>query len=85
MPGIPFPEFVPVAVPIGPLTIPWYGLARSIAEFPRESDAQLGFVLGPYLIGQALSAPLVVLGAYPTVRAWAVTKPQKAPPRDPGF
>jgi phosphatidylglycerol---prolipoprotein diacylglyceryl transferase len=39
-----------------------YGLARFAVEFVREPDAQLGLVFGPFSMGQALSAPLVVLG-----------------------
>ncbi len=38
-----------------------YGLFRIIAEFFRQPDAQLGFVAGPFTMGQVLSA-LTVLG-----------------------
>jgi phosphatidylglycerol:prolipoprotein diacylglycerol transferase len=50
-----------------PGTIFWsfiagYGLCRLIVEFFREPDAHLGFVLGPFSMGQMLSAPMVMLG-----------------------
>ncbi len=39
-----------------------YGLARSFCEFFREPDAHLGFVLGPFTMGQLLSVPLILAG-----------------------
>ncbi len=39
-----------------------YGLARSTAEFFREPDAHLGFILGPVTMGQVLSVPMILLG-----------------------
>ena len=39
-----------------------YGLARIAAEFFREPDAHLGFILGPVTMGQILSVPMVLLG-----------------------
>jgi phosphatidylglycerol---prolipoprotein diacylglyceryl transferase len=40
-----------------------YGLARSLAEFAREPDAQLGFLTGGWLtMGMALSLPMLVAG-----------------------
>ena len=59
-------------------------VARSTVEFLREPDAQLGFAPGPYSMGQVLSAPLVVLGVYLVVHAWAAPKPQHALRRGPG-
>lgn len=41
----------------------FYGIFRFIAEFFRQPDVQLGFVLGPFTMGQLLSAPMIVLGA----------------------
>jgi len=38
-----------------------YGLFRIIVEFFRQPDAQLGFVAGPFTMGQVLSA-LTILG-----------------------
>lgn len=41
-----------------------YGLFRFILEFFREPDAQLGLVLGPFTMGQVLSAAMIVIGAF---------------------
>lgn len=40
-----------------------YGLVRFILEFFREPDPQLGLILGPFTMGQGLSAAMVVIGA----------------------
>jgi len=50
-----------------PGTIFWsfitgYGVCRMIVEFVREPDAQLGFVLGSFSMGQLLSFPMIVVG-----------------------
>jgi len=50
-----------------PGTIFWsfitgYGVCRMIVEFFREPDAQLGFILGSFSMGQLLSFPMVVVG-----------------------
>lgn len=52
-----------------PGTIFWsfitgYGVCRMIVEFVREPDAQLGFILGPFSMGQLLSFPMVVVGVF---------------------
>ena len=39
-----------------------YGLFRFGVEFFREPDAQLGFVLGPFSMGQMLSLPMALFG-----------------------
>ncbi|MEQ6886828.1 prolipoprotein diacylglyceryl transferase [Salicola sp. Rm-C-2C1-2] len=40
-----------------------YGILRSVAEFYREPDAHLGFVLLDWMtMGQVLSAPMIVAG-----------------------
>jgi phosphatidylglycerol:prolipoprotein diacylglycerol transferase len=39
-----------------------YGLARTICEFFREPDAQLGFLWGPLTMGMLLSLPLMIAG-----------------------
>jgi phosphatidylglycerol:prolipoprotein diacylglycerol transferase len=39
-----------------------YGLFRSFVEFFREPDAQLGFVLGPFTMGQLLSVSMIIIG-----------------------
>jgi len=40
-----------------------YAIARTACEFFREPDAQLGFILGPFTMGQLLTVPMIVLGA----------------------
>jgi len=40
-----------------------YGCIRFIVEFFREPDAQLGFVIGCFTMGQVLSASMVLVGA----------------------
>jgi phosphatidylglycerol:prolipoprotein diacylglycerol transferase len=40
-----------------------YAIARSICEFFREPDAQLGFLWGGVTMGQLLSIPLFLIGA----------------------
>ncbi len=39
-----------------------YGLFRFFVEFFREPDQQLGFLLGPFSMGQMLSFPMLLLG-----------------------
>lgn len=39
-----------------------YGLIRFFVEFFREPDPQLGFILGPFTMGQMLSMLMVTLG-----------------------
>jgi len=39
-----------------------YGLFRSFVEFFREPDVQLGFILGPFTMGQLLSASMICVG-----------------------
>lgn len=39
-----------------------YGIIRFGLEFLRNPDAQLGFVLGPFSMGQLLSIPMVLAG-----------------------
>lgn len=40
-----------------------YGILRFLAEFFREPDIQLGFVLGSLTMGQLLCIPMVLIGA----------------------
>ena len=52
-----------------PSTIFWsfiagYGACRLTAEFFREPDTHLGFVLGPFSMGQLLSAPMLMVGIF---------------------
>jgi len=39
-----------------------YGFFRSFVEFFREPDVQLGFILGPFTMGQLLSATMICAG-----------------------
>ena len=39
-----------------------YGVLRNVVELFREPDAHLGFVLGPFTMGQLLSLPMILLG-----------------------
>jgi len=40
----------------------FYGIFRFLVEFFREPDAQLGFFLGSFTMGQLLSASMVLIG-----------------------
>jgi phosphatidylglycerol---prolipoprotein diacylglyceryl transferase len=40
-----------------------YGLFRIFVEFFREPDQQLGFIAGPFTMGQILSFSMVIIGA----------------------
>ena len=40
-----------------------YGMARLFVEFFREPDQHLGFIFGPFSMGQLLSVPMIVIGA----------------------
>lgn len=56
-------------VPRRPGTLFWcfvamYGTVRFLVEFFREPDPQLGLVLGPLSMGQILSLPMALLGAW---------------------
>jgi phosphatidylglycerol---prolipoprotein diacylglyceryl transferase len=50
-----------------------YGIARVVVEFFREPDVQLGFQLGGLTMGQLLSLPLILAGAW---LIWAARAPQ---------
>ncbi len=41
-----------------------YGLFRTIVEFFRQPDEQIGFIFNYFTMGQLLSFPLFLLGAY---------------------
>lgn len=45
-----------------------YGLFRFIVEFFREPDSQLGLILGPFSMGQILSAPMFAVGLVMLIR-----------------
>lgn len=40
----------------------FYGIFRFIVEFFRQPDAQLGFILGPFTMGQALCSLMIIAG-----------------------
>ncbi|MDZ4177783.1 MAG: prolipoprotein diacylglyceryl transferase [Coriobacteriia bacterium] len=46
-----------------------YGTFRALVELVREPDASLGFVLGPLTMGQVLSLPVALVGAWFVWRA----------------
>jgi phosphatidylglycerol:prolipoprotein diacylglycerol transferase len=46
-----------------------YGTFRVLVEFVREPDVQLGFILGPFSMGQLLSVPMIAIGAWLVWRA----------------
>jgi phosphatidylglycerol:prolipoprotein diacylglycerol transferase len=50
-----------------------YGVARITAEFFRQPDANLGFLWGGATMGQLLSIPLLLIGAW--LLWWARTRP----------
>jgi len=41
-----------------------YGFLRYLIEFTRQPDAQLGFVAGPFSMGQILSSLMIVIGLF---------------------
>ena len=52
-----------------------YGIFRSVVEFFREPDSQLGFIAFDWLtMGQLLSLPMILIGAF--MLLWAYRKPQ---------
>jgi phosphatidylglycerol---prolipoprotein diacylglyceryl transferase len=53
-----------------------YGVARTICEFFREPDAQLGFLWGGLTMGMLLSLPLIVAGVI-LILAARRAKPQQ--------
>lgn len=48
--------------------ITMYGALRFLVEFIREPDPQLGFVLGPFTMGQVLSTVMFLIGCTLLVR-----------------
>ena len=46
-----------------------YGVARSIGEFFRQPDAFLGFLFAGATMGQLLSVPMILVGAWLMLRA----------------
>ena len=54
-----------------------YGIFRFLIEFVRVPDAQLGYLFGFITMGQLLSLPLVIVGAFLIVRALRAGSPQR--------
>lgn len=46
-----------------------YGVFRFILEFFREPDEYLGFVLGPFSMGQVLCVPMVLFGVWLIIKS----------------
>ncbi|HYK82133.1 MAG TPA: prolipoprotein diacylglyceryl transferase [Gemmatimonadales bacterium] len=59
-----------------------YSVLRFLLEFTRQPDAQLGLVLGPFSMGQLLSAAMLVAGfaLLRVVRPPAHPGPERTPP-----
>ena len=51
-----------------------YGSFRFFVEFFREPDAQLGFILGPFTMGQVLCGVMILLGVLLWI--WLSRRPQ---------
>jgi phosphatidylglycerol:prolipoprotein diacylglycerol transferase len=49
-----------------------YGVVRVLAEFVREPDVQVGYVLGPFTMGQLLSVVVLIGGA--VLMQYSITK-----------
>ena len=49
-----------------------YGVARSLIEFVREPDAQIGLLLDSVSMGQLLSVPMIIFGVYLIIRKSAL-------------
>ncbi len=56
-----------------------YSIFRVVAEFFREPDEQLGFLFGPVTMGQLLSVPMLLLGAWLIWRARTGAKDEPEP------
>ncbi|MDO9107807.1 MAG: prolipoprotein diacylglyceryl transferase, partial [Coriobacteriia bacterium] len=61
-----------------------YGAFRFIIEFMREPDAQLGLLWGGATMGQLLSLPMIVLGAWFVVRVMRKAVIAKGQHEEPG-
>ncbi|MRS12954.1 MAG: prolipoprotein diacylglyceryl transferase [Actinobacteria bacterium] len=60
-----------------------YAVFRTFIEFFREPDVQLGFILGPFTMGQLLTLPMLVAGGWLIWRALKVERAPKAGSSDP--
>jgi phosphatidylglycerol---prolipoprotein diacylglyceryl transferase len=57
-----------------------YGVVRIAMEFFREPDIQVGFVLGPFTMGQLLSVILLAVGGY--VLWWSMRRARQEQSRN---
>lgn len=64
----------PEGLYIGTLLV-LYAVFRTVVEFFREPDAQLGFIAGPFTMGQLLTLPVAVGGVW---LVWRALKAQRA-------
>ena len=53
-----------------------YSVFRTVIEFFREPDVQLGFIFGPFTMGQLLTAPMVIAGGWLVWRALRAGAPK---------
>ena len=54
-----------------------YGVIRFLLEFTRQPDSQLGFVLGPFSLGQLFSATMLIAGC--ALLAFVLSRPRPPP------
>lgn len=52
-----------------------YAVFRTFVEFFREPDAQLGFIFGPFTMGQLLTLPVFIAGLW---LAWRALRAERA-------
>lgn len=60
-----------------------YATFRILVEFVREPDLQLGFIAGPFTMGQLLSVPMLIVGIWVIWRA--VRRPTDAAGEPPAI
>lgn len=56
-----------------------YAIVRFLLEFTRQPDAQLGFVVGPFSMGQLLSLTMLLVGLILLVNVYHRTSPAASP------
>ena len=56
-----------------------YGTFRFTIEFVRQPDPQLGFIAAWLTMGQLLSIPLIIAGAWLLIRAWRLGREERRP------
>jgi phosphatidylglycerol:prolipoprotein diacylglycerol transferase len=57
-----------------------YGLIRFFIEFVREPDSQLGFIFGPFTMGQFLCAWMILGGTLIMIIKWVDTRQHTTKP-----